>query len=512
MNSQTFDYIVVGAGAAGCVVANRLINGSEARILLIEAGGMDDAAVFRNTDIGSMISLWGSEYDWQYKTEAGNGINGRVIDIAQGKVSGGGTSINAMMYVRGNRRDFDKWASLGNKGWSFEEVLPYFKKSENFEKGESYYHGSGGPLSVIEYRNPSEVSRAFVEAAKELNFKGDDFDCNAEIHENGAFFYQSTRTFDNNRCSTSLAFIKPILSHPRFRLLSNATVCKVILEKKKAKGVEYIQNGEHKIAYASHEVIICAGAFSSPKLLMLSGLGPTDELKKHGIDVVNELPGVGKNLQDHMLLGVGFKSKIEFEAPDLLSEAGLFTYTKSLPDSESPNLQFFFGPVQFVEPQYKVDGPGFTFAPILAQPLSRGFVTLRSANPLDNSIVQPNYLTVAADVDVLVSGIELARQFAHTNAMKPFNGGEIAPGNQVRSKSELAEYVRNVSSTVWHPVGTCKMGIDEMAVVDPELKVHGIAGLRVADASIMPTITSGNTNAATIMIGEKIAELILQKI
>jgi len=508
MDNQIFDYIIVGAGSAGCVVANRLVN-SGYKVLLMEAGKTDEAPTFSNTDIGSMVSTWGSEYDWKYQTEAGAGINGRTIDIAQGKVSGGGTSINAMMYIRGSKKDFDLWASFGNKGWSYEEVLPIFKRSENFEKGETQYHGAGGPLSVIEYRNPSEVSKAFIEAAKELNFEGDGFDCNAAVHENGAFFYQSTRTTDNKRCSTSFAFIRPVLTNPNFTLISNATVSKVLIENKKAVGIAYIENGEQKIAHSTKEIVLSAGAFASPKLLMLSGVGPVEELAKHAIDLVHELPGVGQNLQDHMLLGVGFKSKVDLGFPSLLSEAGLFTYTKALPEAESPNLQFFFGPVQFIEPQYKVDGPGFTFAPILARPISRGTVTLRSANALDNAVVQPNYLTAQEDVDVLVAGIELARQLAGTAAMARFNGGELAPGEQVKSKEALEDYVRSVSSTVWHPVGTCKMGIDNMAVVNPELKVYGIEGLRVADASIMPTITSGNTNAATIMIGEKLADLIL---
>jgi choline dehydrogenase len=511
METKSFDFIIVGAGAAGCVVANRLVNAGK-KVLLIEAGKEDEAPVFNKTDIGSMVSTWGSEYDWKYKTEEGEGINGRTIDIAQGKVSGGGTSINAMMYIRGSQKDFDHWASLGNSGWSYQDVLPYFKKSENFEKGETDYHGADGPLSVIDYRNPSEVSKAFIEAAKELDFKGDGFDCNGAEHENGAFFYQSTRTVDNKRCSTSFAFIHPILSHPNFSFVSNATVSKVLIKNKKAIGVSFIQNGETKTATATEEIVISAGAFASPKLLMLSGIGPVEELSKHGIDLVQELPGVGKNLQDHMLLGVGFKSKVDLGFPSLLSEAGLFTYTKELPKSESPNLQFFFGPVQFIDSKYKVDGPGFTFAPILARPLSRGTVTLRSSNPLENAIVQPNYLSAQEDVDVLVSGIELARKLSNTSAMADFNESELAPGKEVKSKGDLEDYVRSFSSTVWHPVGTCKMGLDNMAVVNPELKVFGIEGLRVADASIMPTITSGNTNAATIMIGEKMAHIILHKL
>lgn len=505
---QTFDYIIVGAGAAGCVVAYRLIKNLECSVLILEAGSPDNVPAIHNTDIQSMTSLWGTELDWSYVTEEEPYLNNRKISIAQGKVLGGGTSINAMMYIRGNRRDFDHWNFLGNEGWSYQDVLPYFKKSEDYEGGASEYRGVGGLLRVVNYANPAPVSQAFVSAAMELGYKGG-WDCNGAQQENGAFFYQSTRTQDNQRCSTAVAFIKPILGHPKLTVQTQAQVTRILTSRQKVTGVEYVQDGQVHQVKAESEVILCGGAFESPKLLMLSGIGPAEHLKTHNIPVVVDLPGVGQNLQDHLLLGVGYECKQEQPAPNLLSEAGLFTYTREEMNAASPDLQFFFGPVQFVAPQYRTDRPGFTFAPIGIQPQSRGSVFLRSNKPQDLAVLRMNYLQSEADLDVMIKGIELARELVNTDAFDEFRGRELAPGVSVTSKSGLSEYIRQVASTVWHPVGTCKMGQDKEAVVNPQLQIYGIEGLRVADASIMPTITSGNTNATTIMIGEKAADFII---
>jgi choline dehydrogenase len=509
MQNETYDYVIVGGGAAGCVVAHRLVTETNAKVLLIEAGINDEIEAVENTSINSMISLWGSPHDWKFETEPQTGLNRRKINIAQGKILGGGTSINAMMYIRGNKRDFDSWAESGCPDWAYEKLLPFFKKTEKYESGGNYYHGDEGLLNVIDYKNPSPVSHSFKDAAKELGYQADDFDCNAEQHENGAFFYQSTRTPENLRCNTSRAFIRPIESNPNFTIKYSTVATKVILDGSKVIGIEVLENGELKQINVNHEVILSAGAFSSPKILMLSGIGPEETLNQFGIIVNQKLEGVGQNLQDHLLFGVAFKSTEIFDTPNLLSEAGLFTYTKEITQNQSPDLQFFFGPIQFVEPQYRIDAPAFTFAPILAQPKSRGYVTLKSTDPMDNAIVNPNYLSEQEDVDVLVAGIELARKFSQTNAMSKFYDMEIAPGKDAVTKAQLEEYIRNVASTVWHPVGTCKMGIDDMSVVNQDLSVIGVEGLRVADASIMPTITSGNTNAAAIMIGEKAADYIL---
>ncbi|MGK7879444.1 MAG: GMC family oxidoreductase [Crocosphaera sp.] len=506
---QTFDYIVIGSGAAGCVITNRLVNQLDCRVLLLEAGEKDNNPAIHNTDIPSMTSLWTGETDWGYGTEAQTHLNNRTIAIAQGKVLGGGTAVNAMMYIRGNRRDYDHWNFLGNDGWGYEDVLPYFKKSEDYEGGASDYHGSGGPLQVIDYRNPSPVAQAFVAGAKELGYGGDNWDCNGQQQENGAFFYQSTRTRDNQRCSTAVAFIQPILDQKNLTLETQAQVTRILFSGTKAIGVEYVKNGTTHQVKAEAEIIISTGAFESPKLLMLSGIGPAEQLKKHSIEVLVDLPGVGQNLQDHLLFGVGYQCKQEQPFPNLLSEAGLFTWSREGITSASPDLQFFFGPIQFLEDQYQVEGPGFTFAPILVQPQSRGTVDLRSPNPQDLAVISPNYLQCDTDLKVLIRGIELARELAHTKAFDEFRGRELGPGADVKSPQQLSEYVRQVASTVWHPVGTCKMGRDALSVVNPQLEVYGVEGLRVADASIMPKITSGNTNAPTIMIGEKAADLII---
>ncbi|PSM47250.1 choline dehydrogenase [Chroococcidiopsis sp. CCALA 051] len=508
---RTFDYIIVGAGAAGCVIAYRLMKNLGCSVLLLEAGSPDNNPAIHNTDMQSMTSLWGSNADWGYSTEPEPGLGDRQISIAQGKVLGGGTSINAMMYIRGNRRDYDRWKYLGNEGWSYQEILPYFKKSEDYEGGASEYRGVGGPLHVINYRNPAPVSQAFVSAAMELGYGGNDWDCNGAQQENGAFFYQSTRTQDDRRCSTAVAFLRPILGHPNFAVEVNAQVTRLLFAKQRVIGLEYLQDGKIHQVKAEAEVILSCGAFESPKLLMLSGIGAAEHLQAHSIPLVVDLPGVGKNLQDHLLFGVGYSCKQEQPVPNLLSEAGLFTYTSSDIDrsTNSPDLQFFFGPVQFLEPQYRVDSPGFTFAPILVQPQSRGTVSLRSNNPQDLAVLRPNYLQSEADLEVLIRGIELSRELVNTRAFDEFRGEELAPGISVTSKAELSTYIRQVASTVWHPVGTCKMGSDRDAVVNSRLQVYGVEGLRVADASIMPTITSGNTNAPTIAIGEKAADLII---
>ncbi|NCR15930.1 MAG: choline dehydrogenase [Microcystis aeruginosa LL13-03] len=506
---KAFDYIIVGAGASGCVIANRLIENLNCHVLLLEAGELDNNPVIHNTDIQSMTSLWSGNTDWGYSTEEEPYLNNRKISIAQGKVLGGGTSVNAMMYIRGNRRDYDHWNFLGNEDWSYLDVLPYFKKSEDYEGGASEYRGGSGLLQVVNYANPSPVSQAFVAAAMELGYGGNGWDCNGEQQENGAFFYQSTRTQDNQRCSTAVAFIKPILKNSKFTVETKAFVTRILISGNKAVGVEYLQDGKVHQVKSESEIIISCGSFESPKLLMLSGIGPSEHLQSHQITVAVDLPGVGQNLQDHLLLGVGYECKQEQPLSNLLSEAGLFIWTRSGISAASPDLQFFFGPVQFVEPEYRIDGPGFTFAPIVVQPQSRGTVSLRSNNPQDLAVIRANYLECPTDINVLIKGIELARALVNTSTFNEFRGRELAPGSSVTSHSDLTEYIRQVSSTVWHPVGTCKMGRDRYAVVNPQLQVYGVEGLRVADASIMPTITSGNTNAPTIMIGEKAADMII---
>ncbi|WP_449062740.1 GMC family oxidoreductase [Planomonospora algeriensis] len=509
-----YDYVVVGAGAAGCVVARRLLESLDCRVLLLEAGGPDDAPSVHDTAIPSMTSMWGAEdFSWGYRTVPQPGLGGRRVDIPQGRIVGGGTSINAMMYVRGNRRDYDRWSRMGNEGWGYEEVLPYFKRSEDFEDGESEYRGAGGPLSVVRYGRPSEVSMAFVAAVEEWSGRtGADrvaggVDYNGARQEGVGFYYQSTRSKDNRRASTAVGFLHPVLGHRNLTVATRARATRVLFEGTRAVGVEYTTGSRVHRVRAAAEVIVSCGALASPALLMLSGLGPAGHLREHGIAPLADLPGVGAGLQDHLLFGVAYESPRELAFPELLAEAGVFLHTRPPGEEDSPDLQFFFGPVQFVDERYRTDRPGFTFAPILARPQSRGTVTLRSADPGDLPVVDPRYLDRQADLDVLVRGIEIARELVGTAPFAPFRGRELAPGADA---DDLAGYARASASTVWHPVGTCRMGRDGEAVVDPRLSVHGVTGLRVVDASIMPTITAGNTNAPTIMIAEKAADMIAE--
>lgn len=505
---QTFDYIVVGAGSSGCVVVNRLSQNSSTSVLLLEAGGPDTNPDIHNP--GSLLNLWGSEIDWKYFTEEQPHLNGRKVMISRGKVLGGCSSIYAMIYVRGNRRDFDHWNYLGNEGWGYDDVLPYFKKSENFEGGASEFHGVGGPLYVRICPDPTPVAQAFAQAGPELGFGGPDWDHNAAQHENGTGLYQVNVTPDGKRASTAVAFLTPILDRSNLTVKTHAHVTRLLFEGQRVVGLEYLQDGQTHQVKAEREVILCAGAFDSPKLLMLSGIGPAEQLKVHGIPVVADLPGVGQNLQDHLLLPIIYQSKQELPTPTFIAEAGLFVNTRDAMNAAAPDLQFHFsaGIPAFIPPNSGIEGSTFFFVPIIVKPQSRGYVGLRSADPLAPPVLQPNYLQCETDMQVQLHGIKLARAIAQTNAFAEFNGGEIAPGLGA-TEAELRDYVRNHISTVWHPVGTCKMGHDTQAVVDPQLRVHGVEGLRVADASIMPTIVSGNTNAACIMIGEKAADMIL---
>jgi choline dehydrogenase len=508
--ADVHDYVIVGAGTAGCVVARRLLERSDATVLLLEAGGSADRPAVHATDIASMISLWTSpETSWGYRTVPQEGCGGREIPIAQGKMVGGGSSVNAMLWVRGNRRDFDHWNHLGNEGWSYADLLPYFKRAENYRGGDPLYRGHSGPLHVTDLLSPSEISTAFVHATKEAGFTADGSDYNGAQQRNAGFLYQSLRTPRNERSSAAAAYLGPVLGDPRLTLRTHAHATRLVIRDGRAAAVEYLRDGQAEQATATAEIIVSCGAFASPRLLMLSGIGPADELRSLGISPVVSLTGVGRNLQDHLLFGVGWACSAPQSPPQLLAEAGLFAHSRTGLEHASPDLQFFVGPIQYFDDSYKTDGPGFTFAPILVQPRSRGVVKLRSADPLELAVVDPGYLRADADVDALVAGIEIARQVAHANSFTGLRGRELAPGAEVTDRAGLVRYVRQSASTVWHPVGTCRMGHDPDSVVDPLLRVHGVAGLRVVDASVMPTITAGNTEAPVVAIAEKAADLLL---
>lgn len=519
---RVYDYVVVGAGAGGCPVVARLVEAGM-NVLLIEGGPSNDVDFIRSgKNIGDMFSLWGSQYDWKYQTKESENVNNRSIPLTQGKVSGGGSSINAMMYVRGSSKDYDRWASYGNAGWSYKEVLPYFKKSENYhgvhqQKGlfskifRSSYHGSDGPLSVIDLPSPSKLTKSIIAGIDTLNFDNQNFDYNGKKHDGGAFCYQTTRYPDQTRCDTYTAFVKPLEHNNKLDIANEATVNKLIIEDGRVTGLIYTQAGSEYSSSVRYEVVLSAGALATPKILMLSGVGDANDLKAAGIEVVHALSGVGKNLQDHMWLGVGFASKKEIDPPQLLCEAGLFTYAVSKKSPlVSPDLQFFFSTVQFVDPEYQISGPAFTLAPVLARPKSIGYVKLLSKNPDDLPEVNPNYLSHPDDIDVMLKGIDIARKVARMTTVSDYLDKEIAPGSDKVTKEDLSQFIRQSSKTVWHPCGTCKMGVDKDAVVNSRLKVIGLEGIRIADASIMPDITSGNTNAPSIMIGEKAVAMILE--
>jgi choline dehydrogenase len=510
MPDSAADYVVIGAGTAGCIVASRLSVHTATSVALLEFGGPDNSPAIYDPLLTALFALWDVTVpeNWGYITDPQPNLNGRTVEIARGRVLGGSSAVNAMIYIRGHPRDFDAWRDAGNPGWEYASVLPYFRKSETYHGAWSPFHGDDGPISVIDYPSPSPVSHAFVGAAAELGAKGKHNDFNGADQGAGAGFYQSTRTPAGRRVTSASAFITPFTSErPNLRVSTGVRVTRLRVENHRVNAVEYEGPEGTGAITVQRDAIVCAGAFESPKLLMLSGIGPANTLRGHGIPVVQDLPEVGKNLQDHMLLGIAYDCPVELPPPSLLAEGGLFLRT---PDETGgwPNLQYFFGPVKFVPPGYSTRGPGFTLAAILSRPKSRGKVTLCSANPRDLACVDPNYLAEEADLAVLEHGIRFARDLVATVPFGEFRGPEIAPRAEVQSSPDLRAYIRAGATTVWHPCGTCRMGSDPGSVVDTELKVRGLDNLRVVDASVMPTLVNGNPNAAVMMIAEKAADLI----
>jgi choline dehydrogenase len=541
-DSGTFDYIVVGAGSSGCVVASRLA--ARARVLLLEEGP-PDTGVRDGTDLGPLISqtanailaAWNPAIIKLFHTVPQAHLNGKSVVINRGIVRGGCSTVNGMIYVRGNRRDFDAWAQLGNDGWSYGEVLPYFKKSEDFDGAplkyapeDLEYHGHGGPLHVRPVPNPSPLAQAFVAAAGERGFQGGDpaWDYNGRRQEGGVAPYQVTVTADGQRASTAEAFLDGLPSTAQLTVLTGTTVARVLLDGHRAVGVECVSSDASKPARqfrAEREVILCAGAFGSPKLLMLSGIGPADDLRAKGLGPRVDLPGVGQNLQDHLMILLFHVAAQDPGQAGFTAEAGLFLNTRDRSGAASPDLQIDVLARMPTLPDalaktFALPDAYFLFVPTVLQPRSRGSVTVRSDQPTDDVLIQPNYLERDADVQVLMAGIELTRDIVATRSLAPFVNPGVAPFALPNfaptrlplpargSTSSLREFIAATPTTPWHPVGTCKMGRDGLAVVDPSLRVYGVERLRVADASIMPTITAANTNAACIMIGEKCADLV----
>lgn len=518
-----YDYVIVGAGSAGCVLANRLSSAPDRRVLLLEAGGSHR---HMNTHIPAAFpKLFKTDRDWDYMTEAEPSLKGRSVYVPRGKMLGGSSSMNAMIYIRGRRQDYDGWAAAGCTGWGYEDVLPYFRRSEDNARIHDEYHGVGGELHVVDQRSPNPMSRAFVDACVSWGMEPND-DFNGARQE-GAGLYQVTQR-QGARWSTARAFLNPVRKRPNLVVETGAHATELLIENGRVTGVAYAVGTERRTARATGEVIVAAGSVNSPQLLMLSGIGPADELRSLGIEPVVDLP-VGDNLQDHPVVMVVYdcpepvslalaekpKALLEYVAfrrgmlSSNIGEGGGFVHTRD--GLDAADIQFHFGPAYFVEHGFQTyEGHAFSMGPTLVSVESRGTIRLASADPFAKVRITGNYLAADADMRSLVAGVKMAREIAAQPAFDAYRGEEIFPGPGYGTDSELEDYVRQVAELLYHPVGTCAMGAPGERVVDPELRVNGVEGLRVVDASVMPVIVGGNTNAPTIMIAERAADLILR--
>ena len=519
---KQYDFIVIGAGSAGCVLANRLSALPELEVLLLESGGPDTAEVIHTPWLWNTIP--GSSLDWMYETTPQTHCNNRRIPVPRGKMFGGSSSMNAMIYQRGNPADYDGWAELGNEGWAWEDVLPYFKKSQHQERGASDYHGVDGPLNVSDLLEPNPIAAACVAAAVEAGYPANpDFN---DGDQEGFGFYQVTQK-NGRRHSAAVAYLHPALKRDNLTAIPFAQVLKIDFEGKRCCGLTYDHEGTTKTVRVNREVILCAGTINSPQLLMLSGIGAEESLRQLGIPVIQNLPGVGQNLQDHILVPHVFRSLLPLSWPNIISDqerssydenrTGVLTsnrgeaggFVKLTPDSPLPEVQFHFLPTMpILAPEFE-GHHGFILSPGLVHVTSVGELTLQSADPYDPPLINPNFLSTEIDRQNMVKALNISREITSQKALDSIRGEEILPGATVQTDVELLEYIREMVATIYHPAGTCKMGLDDMAVVNDRLQVHGVEGLRVADISIMPTLINANTNAPAMMIGEKCAEMII---